>query len=221
MIYHETEHGVIYCGDCLEVMPTLADKSVDLVLTDPPYGINYDDKSRHRPNEQHYNDIMNDDGLFDYSCMFNYFDRLASKIIIFGAENFFNILPFRGRWICWDKRLTIDADKMIGSSFELAWVNATSGYYKIYRVLHGGVVNADGGKRYHPTQKPVKLFGMILLDYTNGNDLILDPFAGSGTTGIACIRYDRRYILIEKEEKYCEIAARRIENELDQMRIEL
>ena len=76
-------------------------------------------------------------------------------------------------------------------------------------------------KRYHPTQKPIYLWWYLINTYSNKQDLILDPFAGSGTTAIACIRYKRRYILIEKEEKYCEIAARRIESELEQAVIEL
>ena len=70
--------------------------------------------------------------------------------------------------------------------------------------------------RYHPTQKPVPLFEWCLTNYSQEQQTILDPFAGSGTTAIACIRTNRRYILIEKEEKYCEIARKRIETELDQ-----
>ena len=75
--------------------------------------------------------------------------------------------------------------------------------------------------KVHPTQKPVSLFEWCLNMSTEQGNLILDPFAGSGTTAIACIRLNRKYILIEKEEKYCEIAARRIETELDQTVIDL
>jgi len=73
----------------------------------------------------------------------------------------------------------------------------------------------------HPTQKPVALFEYLIKTYTNEGDLVLDNCAGSGTTAIACIRLNRKYILIEKEEKYCEMAAKRIDTELDQTVIEL
>ena len=101
---------------------------------------------------------------------------------------------------------------MLGSSFELAWVDVRSGYYKTYRVLHGGVVNADSkeGARFHPTQKPVLLMKKIIIDYTEKDALILDPFLGSGTTAVACKELDRRFIGIEKEPKYVAIAKERL-----------
>lgn len=67
----------------------------------------------------------------------------------------------------------------------------------------------DGNE--HPTQKPVKLLEYLCLTYSNENDLVLDPFAGSGSTGVACINTNRRFVLIEKEEKYCEVSAKRLE----------
>jgi len=107
-------------------------------------------------------------------------------------------------------------DKMNGSNpmadAELAWTSF-GGSVRMFRMHH---FSAGYDAKVHPTQKPVALFGWCLQNYSNEQDIILDPFAGSGTTAIACIRYKRRYILIEKEEKYCEIAARRIDTELDQ-----
>lgn len=73
------------------------------------------------------------------------------------------------------------------------------------------IINLDLEKRYHPTQKPVKLFEYLILTYTNSGDLVLDNCCGVGTTGIACIKTGREFILIELEEKYCEIARARIE----------
>src|SRR3990167_6180919 len=127
----------VICADSLEFMKQLPDKCIDLVLTDPPYGIGYDNKARNRPNESKYDDIKNDFGELDYEKLIVELRRIAKKVIIFGAENFYKDLPHRGRWICWDKRLTENADKMLGSSFELAWVDTDSGYYRTYRVLHG------------------------------------------------------------------------------------
>ena len=73
--------------------------------------------------------------------------------------------------------------------------------------------------RFHPTQKPVGLFMQILRKYSPEGEIILDPFLGSGTTAIACERLKRRWIGIEIEEKYCEIAAKRIEQERKQRKL--
>jgi len=133
--------------------------------------------------------------------------------LAFGANNFPEQLPHRGRWLCWDKR-TIDgsADAMLGSPFELAWANKESGYDKIVRVLHGGVVNADGGKRVHPTQKPISVMVQSIKWAAPQTQTILDPFMGSGTTGVACVKLGRKFIGIEIDEGYFDIACRRIED---------
>jgi site-specific DNA-methyltransferase (adenine-specific)/modification methylase len=100
---------------------------------------------------------------------------------------------------------------MLGSPFELAWANKTSGYDKIVRVLHGGVVNADGGARLHPTQKPVSVMRQAIQWAANDAATILDPFMGSGTTGVAAVQMGRKFIGIERDEGYFDIACRRIE----------
>ena len=196
------EINKIHQGDCLNLMKDIPDKSIDLVLTDPPYGIDY--QGCDRPKETNYNKIINDNNEINYKQMFNELTRLAKTIIVFGANNFCQDIPFNGRWLCWDKRLSAKADKMMGSPFELAWINRQSGYYKMYRVLHGGVVNADATKyhplRFHPTQKPVELLSKILEDYSKEGDLVLDCFAGSCSTAIACKRMGRRFIMIEQDE---------------------
>jgi site-specific DNA-methyltransferase (adenine-specific) len=212
--------GKVHCADCLEFMKQIPDKSIDLVLTDPPYGIDYNKNDRNRPNESHYENIENDNLQLNYSVLIRELQRISIKLIVFGAESFYKDLPHRGRWICWDKRLCEKADKMLGSSFELAWVDTDSGYYKTYRVLHGGVVNDDGqGERIHPTQKPINLFAKIIKDFSKEGNIILDPFVGSGTTAIACERLGRKWIGIEISDKYCEIARKRILQEQNQMKL--
>jgi DNA modification methylase len=99
---------------------------------------------------------------------------------------------------------------MLGSPFELAWSNQTTGFDRIYRVMHGGVVNSDGGNRVHPTQKPIKLMESILIDYSVAGELIVDPFLGSGTVAIAAKRLGRKAIGIEISEKYCALAVDRL-----------
>lgn len=196
----------LYCGDCREVLPTLG--RVDAVVTDPPYGIGY---KSHLANlgAQEFDEIANDRGELDLRPIL----AAADRVLAFGANCYPDQLPHRGRWLCWDKR-TIDgsADKMMGSPFELAWSNKGSGYDKIVRVLHGGVVNADGtGKRVHPTQKPVAVMRAAIEWAAPDAQTILDPFMGSGTTGVAAVQMGRDFIGIEREPKYFDIACRRIE----------
>ena len=136
---------------------------------------------------------------------------MKCDVIAFGANNYPEQLPHRGRWLCWDKR-TIDgaADAMLGSPFELAWINRTTGYGRIFRLLHGGVVNADGGKRVHPTQKPIALMEWCL-GFLPDARTILDPFMGSGTTLVACQRMGRSGTGIELDPDYFAIACKRVD----------
>lgn len=203
--YHREPGGCIFCADCLDILPLIPERSIDLCLTDPPYGIGWVGSNA---STREWTGLINDDGELDLSQIL----RMNCPIVSFGANCYPSQLPHRGRWICWDKRVDPKADAMLGSPFELAWTNRISGFDKIYRVMHGGVVNSDGGKRVHPTQKPIKLFEMILKDYPK-SDLILDPFLGSGTTAVAAKQLGRKYIGIEIEEKYCKIAVQRLAQE--------
>ena len=198
--YYEDKWVKIFHGDCREILPTL-DVKVDLVLTDPPYGIGWEGSNA---STRTWGKIEGDSFVMDLSFILS----MPCLVISFGANCYPEQLPHRGRWICWDKRVDPRADKMLGSAFELAWVNKLSGFDKMYRVMHGGVVNSDIGRRQHPTQKPTSLFKMILIDYPDCQNVI-DPFLGSGTTALACKSLSRNCIGIEIEEKYCEIAAKR------------
>lgn len=103
---------------------------------------------------------------------------------------------------------------MLGSPFELAWVNNESGYDKIYRIMHGGVVNADGAgeARIHPTQKPIALFERCILDFSKEGEIVFDPFSGSGTTAIASYNTKRNFICIEKDFDYWKASCKRLED---------
>lgn len=196
----------LHLGDCLEVMPTLAAGSIDAVITDPPYGIGWEG---HNGSDREWRILSNDDGSLDLRQIL----AMPCLVIAFGANCYPEQLPHRGRWLCWDKRIVEKSDRMLGSPFELAWMNKTSGFDRMYRVMHGGVVNADGGnaKRVHPTQKPLTLMKRLILDYTQPGDTVLDPFMGSGTTGVACVKTGRNFIGIEIDPTYYAIAQRRIE----------
>jgi DNA modification methylase len=206
----------VICGDCLEIMRTFKDKQFDLVLTDPPYGIAYNNDDLNRKSNASYEDIENDGGEIDYSALIRESQRIAKRTIIFGALNFLPAIPYKGVWICWDKRTTVLADKVFGSPYEMAWCDKVGGYDKIYRIMHGGVINNDGANqpRMHPTQKPVELMRRIINDFTREGDTILDPFAGSGTTGVAAKQLKRNCTLIEISPKYVEIIKSRLSQEM-------
>ncbi|MDD5693569.1 MAG: DNA methyltransferase [Patescibacteria group bacterium] len=201
--YYDQDGITIYNADCRIAMRALRPS---WIITDPPYGINYNAERQNLNSGQKYKDIENDDGNLNLEFIFS----AEGNKVVFGANCFPNLLPHRGRWICWDKRTNEQADKALGSPFELAWTSLTSGYDRIYRVMHGGFVNDDGGKRFHPTQKPVRLFYRILEDFTKQDDLILDPFMGSGTTCEVAKKLGRNFIGIDISKRYCNLAEDRL-----------
>jgi site-specific DNA-methyltransferase (adenine-specific)/modification methylase len=195
----------LWHGDCREVLPLLPQH--DLLLTDPPYGLSYVPS---QPGATHRTEMRGDDGSIDLSFL----PYLSTNVITWGANCYPQVLPYGGRWLCWDKRGGIEsADRMLGSPFELAWTNRTTGYDKIIRLLHGGVVNCDkaNAKRDHPTQKPVRLMEWCLALYPKALTVI-DPFMGSGTTGVACAKLGKAFTGIDIERRYFDIACERIEN---------
>lgn len=108
-------------GDCLEIMRGFPDKSIELCLCDPPYGIEYEGGF---PDSEQFEAIINDKvGDIDYKKLIAELRRIGKQVIIFGANNFYQDLPHKGSWICWDKRCNSEADKLFGSKFELAWMD--------------------------------------------------------------------------------------------------
>ena len=198
--------ATLYFGDCLEILPTL--ERVDAVIADPPYGINYE-ASRY-PGALFDGIIAGDELCVDVTPLL-----VFPRVAIWGANNFANTLP-AGGWLCWDKRCMESADKMMGSPFELAWVNDRQ-KFKMKRLQHGGCVNADGDEsRLHPTQKPVAIMAWSMdVVKTPTGATVLDPFMGSGTTGIACLRTGRNFIGIEIDPKHYATACERIAREID------
>lgn len=205
--YFQDDSVTIYHADCRDILPLLP--KVDLVLTDPPYGIAYSSKDMSYPGAQFMESIRGDETQDMVTWLLSLVDD-SQTFVIWGANNFPRLLPFAGVWLCWDKRVIDEADAVFGWPFELAWVNKRHGKAHLYRIQHGGAINADGNNtpRYHPTQKPVHLFKRIIQDF-NGQT-ILDPFMGSGTTLRAAKDLGHKAIGIEIEEKYCEIAAKRM-----------
>lgn len=204
--YYQDDAVTVYHADCRDILSDLP--KVDLVLTDPPYGIAYEPKS-YNP-LSYFTAVQGDDSQFDPRPFLGY-----PNVILWGANNYTKYLP-KGGWLCWDKRVIEEADNMVGSPFELAWIKNgdKANIFRIARIQHGGVVNNDRfngnpwGNREHPTQKPIRLMEWCILLCPLAN-LILDPFLGSGTTAFAAKKLGRKCIGIEIEEKYCEIASKR------------
>jgi site-specific DNA-methyltransferase (adenine-specific) len=212
--YYEDSFCTIYHGDCREILPTLP--KVDLVLTDPPYGISLNtDNSRFSGGTKgnmakrgngigtaNGKPIVNDEKPFDPSFLV----PVGENCIVWGWNNFPDKLP-RGGCLVWLKR-NDDAFGSFLSDAETAFLSGRHGVYCKRDLSNNGITH----ERSHPTQKPVSLM-VWCLSFFPKSETILDPFMGSGTTLVAAKQLGRKAIGIEIEEKYCEIAATRLRNE--------
>jgi site-specific DNA-methyltransferase (adenine-specific)/modification methylase len=198
----------LYLGDCLEILPEIGE--VDAVVTDPPYGINY----VHGAVKSIYASKHNETEIGGDNTPFDPIPFLAiGKIhLFFGANHFSHLLPQRGgRWIVWDKR--VGAVQNDQSDCEIAWCDSMTTDRMIWHMWNGFSRDSEVGiPREHPTQKPVFVMEKCLeLAKTKQGDIILDPFMGSGTTGVACENTGRRFVGIEIEERFFNAACRRVE----------
>ena len=229
-------------GDCLDVLPKISDKSVDIVLTDPPYGTT----------------ACKWDSVIPFSLMWLNLKRIIKDngcIALFGSEPFSsflrtsNIKWFKYDWY-WNKKqgtgfLSAKYQPLKNIEQILIFYKKTPLYNpqftkgKPYKIKQGGVskvydnpdkevITNNNGFRYpltliefnrdknklHPTQKPVNLLEYLIKTYTNENDTVLDFTMGSGSTGVACKNLNRKFIGIEKDQKYFNIAKDRIEGVL-------
>ena len=225
--YYETELGKLYHGDCLQIMPEL--ESVDLVLTDPPFKIS-----------QTYTANVDADNLSSVSKIWPVSMELF-KITKPGAyfAMFYDtrILPLAiesMRWSNWKylRGLTFyrrwgNANKLYGwmstSDFILLFRKPSKSKYLFYsNDWRHDVYIKDKPEEtgfHHPAQKPISDIKHLIAHLSPIGGLCIDPFCGSGTTAIACERLKRRWIGIEIEERYCQIAAKRIERERQQLKL--
>lgn len=235
MKYPDDFLNKIITGDCLDVMKQMPDGCVDLVLTDPPYGIDF---LSQRTNN--HNKIAND-GLSEFLFLLPKalmeFKRIltetgvccccggggktpSSALLTLELVKHFHLI----QTVIWDKK-TIGLGWRYRPSYETILVFSKSknnyNFYdtskKVSNIFRYNNIIPQKGD--HPTPKPVALMGKFIALHTQENDIVLDPFCGSGTTPIACHRLNRKYIGIELEEKYVEIAKKRIETETRQMKL--
>jgi len=200
----------LYLGDCRDILPTLG--KVDAVVTDPPYGIGAD---KGKPGgarsfngskpiavmetDDNWDDVRPDASLV-HACV-----SKGRHAIVWGGNYFADILPAQGRWLWWDKCQTMPS---YGDG-ELAWTNLPQRTPK--RIIYANnKLFADRVERFHPTQKPEPVMRWCL-GFLPDAQSILDPFMGSGTTGVAAVQMGRQFIGIEREPKYFDIACDRID----------
>jgi DNA modification methylase len=188
-------------GDCIEILPTLEAGSVDAVVTDPPYGLGEKWKGGTWFTRGVYAGAVGWDSEAPQDAIKSLLN-IGQEQIIWGG-NHFALPPSRG-WLVWRKTNAVPTM----AACELCWTSQD-------RPIRQWEGTCNGWVRFHPTEKPVALMEWCLSFVPNA-ETILDPFAGSGTTGVACIRTGRKFIGIEKEPRYFEIAVKRIQAELAQ-----
>jgi DNA modification methylase len=198
------EGVTLYLGDCREILPTL---TADALVTDPAYGIN---AARDRKSQKH--------GWRDYDApgwdrertppeLVSLAISRARHAVVWGGNYWADTLPRTSKWLSWDKGQT---DFSL-ADFELAWCSFDGA---ARRLTYARSKAMQDGKE-HPTQKPVEVMKWCIEQLPAGCASILDPFMGSGTTGVAAVKLGRRFIGIEIEPKFFDVARRRIQAALD------
>lgn len=216
------ELNKIYNCDCRDLMQEIirGGEQVDCIITDPPYGIGEDGLKNHSrgklasttkftPKEWDKQRLSKE--------FFTLMRECSKNQIIFGGNYYADYLPPSSCWIVWDK--LNGANDF--ADCELAWTSFKTAVRRIqYRwsgMLQGDMKHKE--KRLHPCQKPLPVMEWIIEKYTNKDDIILDCFAGSCTTAVACHRLGRKFICCELDKEYYEIGVRRLEQEKNQINL--
>jgi len=199
----EIGDATLYLGDCMDILPTLG--KVDAVITDPPYGINI--STRVNYNEKQAWDAFRPD--------LSPFLLVGRFHLFWGGQYFADKLPIKEGWLTWCKRpidMDFSNDNRTYATTELAWRNW--GKAKFFAQVWDGGMRAGKPENRdfcHPSQKPIELMLWCLRQLPDDALTILDPFMDSGTTGVAAVQMGRKFIGIEREPKYFDIACKRIE----------
>lgn len=193
----------LYLGDCLELLPTLG--KFDAVVTDPPYGINYNPSGGNGAAKRgKFARIVGDSAPFDPSPWLAF-----PNVILWGANHYADRLPARPSWLVWYKKDGVDGCEF--ADCEIAWSSLGHVARVFNHQWHGMLRDSERGEqRVHPTQKPVEVMRWCIEQLPKGTAHILDPFMGSGTTGVACVKLGRKFTGIEIDPHYFEVACERI-----------
>ncbi len=188
--------ATLYHADCREVLPTLPVH--DLMLTDPPYGIGQDGGAqRTRGSKRTNGEKLGWDNERPPAWLFGLMTEKAPTAVIWGGNYFADMLPASMGWLYWEKRMGGDF-----ADGELAWTS-------MHRALRQFSYYKKNPGDEHPTQKPVELMRWCV-SFAPDAMTVLDPFMGSGTTGVACAQLGKAFTGIERERKYFDIACERI-----------
>lgn len=222
------EINKIYNADCLELMKEIPDNSIDLVLTDPPYGINYQSNMR----SSKFNKIENDNNdmrFIVYDNMHRILKENSVAILFCSFKNFADDYKYLEKKyaiknvIVWNKGGGGIGDLIhsLLTDYELAII-AHKGQCCIRGKRDGSVwthTKVNPNNMTHPTEKPVSLFKKCIEKFSDERSLVLDCFSGSGTTAIACSELKRNFICIEKDFDYWKASCERLENYNKQLKL--
>ena len=191
--------ATLYLGDCMDILPTL--EKVDAVITDPPYGIGANKQTLGKGKKEFDRGGDWDDSVPNIKTWLS----MANLCCFWGGNYFSDQLPPTNDWLIWHKV----NDGRSFSECEMAWTNFGK---QIRHLSH----NWSDEEKMHPTMKPLDVM-LWTLEKAGNAQTILDPFMGSGTTGVAAIQMGRKFIGIEREPKYFDIACKRIEQATKQV----
>lgn len=240
------ETNIVIQGDALGELKKIPDGSIDCIVTDPPYAFTWKDRIWLKGRDTGFvNKPKFEEGfnISQFEEIYEEFNRIlregGSLLMFVRPENVSYFLKYaednnfkHKAFICWHKTNPVPQvrKKQYLSSCEyIIW--QTKGFhkkvkyafnFKTQKEMHNFIEMpfCQGKERTeHPTQKPLKLVKHLIEIHTNPNELILDCFAGSGTTAVACLELERNFIIIERDSKYCDIARKRIQPLLEQRKL--
>ena len=196
----------LYCGDMMEILPQLGE--FDACVTDPPYGIDYGNQGSFKASHgwSDRREFLTWDSERPSAEAFTALRACAKTQIIWGGNYFTDFLPPTMQWLMWDK----GQREFSLADFEMAWSSQNKAARAI--TYPRALVLKDG--KEHPTQKPVQVMVWCIDQLPASVGTIIDPFMGSGTTGVAAVKRGKAFCGIEREPKYFDIACRRIRDAL-------
>lgn len=215
-VYQLGRHRLM-CGDSTtnDVDKLMNGDKADMVLTDPPYGMDLDADYSKMPSTKEegnkvYSKVLGDSEDFTPELIQTIFNNFGycDEIYLFGADYYSELIENRnnGSWVVWDKRVTENFDRMIGSAFEMCWSKAKHKRMiaRINNTLFSG--EADAKNKVHPTQKPLKLISWFFENINlSGRNIVVDLYGGSGSTLIACEQLDRTCYMMELDPRYIDV----------------
>lgn len=215
--------SVVYLMDCNDFMNQIPDNFYELSCVDPPYGIDHANKAGKMAGQQYGNaaakkrNYKSKDWDIEIPSVhyFNELARISKNQIIWGGNYFAHLLSPKSGWVFWDK----DNGDNNFSDGELAWTSFDCGL-RMKKITWNGMIQHDMKNkelRFHPTQKPVKLYEWLLMNYAKQGDKILDTHLGSGSSRIAAFNLGFDFTGIELDKEYFEASCKRFENHKKQL----